>query len=82
MAKEPGIHVRNNANWQPLKTIHISKEQLSHINRICGFLARAKMNHLRKSVNHNKDGIITSLSTRQPQHKVHAYVSPKLGEDW
>ena len=64
MAKEPGISIRHKRYWQPMQPINLSKEQLSNMNSICGFLTWNEMHHFRKLINYNKNIVITSLHVR------------------
>jgi hypothetical protein len=48
--------------------------QLCHIHRICCLFTCNEMNHLKKTINSHKDGIISLLGLREAQYKVHAHI--------
>jgi hypothetical protein len=76
MTYELCIPIRDYASRQSMQSDNFFEKQICDVGRIAGLMTRNEMCHLRKPVHHHKDGINSSLCSRQSQNKIHANCLP------
>ena len=65
-----------------MQAVDLAKEQCGDLYNIVSLLTRNKVNHLGKTIDNNKNGVIATLCSRKAKDEIHTDVTPRLCQNW